>query len=423
MKIFRKSLLNQLVGSFSLLSLVTVSLVSYSAYVQARSTLRDSVYERLKVAVSLKEYELNQWFKNQRQEAIVLARSPIVLNTVNTLVDTPANSDADTPSIATLQDYFDLVLEVKNDIQGIEILTTGGIVALSTNPEKVGVYMGLGNTTTYFEPNQSIVVPNIYFSSITGQPTITFATPIIDENGERQAVLAITLKLEAVNQIIREKTGLGETGETYLVREIANRNVFVSGEQSAVNQSDISLSSEGINLAIQGQDGQSLYRNYTNIPVVGVYRWLDNNNVALLAELHQKEAFKPAVNLGRRIFVIGLGTASILLVIVYLLARQIARPVLKVTDAAAAIETDQFETTMLDTVLNRSDELGQLARVFKKMVDQIYAREARLKRQVAELTIEIDQARKEQQVAEITETDYFLQLTQKAKTLRQNRKQ
>ncbi|MBE7381385.1 MAG: HAMP domain-containing protein [Leptolyngbya sp. SIO1E4] len=422
MKIFRKSLLNQLVSSFSLLSLVTVSLVSYSAYVQARKALEQSVYERLKVAVALKEDKLNQWFESQRREAIVLARSPIVVDTVDELLAASASGDLNTASIAALQDYFDLVLDIKTDIQGVEILSTGGIVALSSDPKQVGVYMGLGNTTTYFEPSQTTVVPNIYFSSITGKPTITFATPIMNEAGERKAVLAITLNLEAVNQTIREKTGLGQTGETYLVRELVNRNVFVSGEDEAIDQHDISLSSQGIDLGIQGKDGQGLYRNYNNIPVLGVYRWLDNNNVALLAELHQKEAFKPAVNLGRGIFAIGVSAAGVLLVLVYLLARQIARPVLGITDAAAAIETDQFQTSMLDAVLHRPDELGRLARVFKKMADQIYAREAQLKRQVAELKIEIDQSRKEREVAAIAETDYFLRLTQKAKALRQQRK-
>ncbi len=48
------------------------------------------------------------------------------------------------------------------------------------------------------------------------------------------------------------------------------------------------------------------------------------------------------------------------------------------------------------------------------MVREVYAREESLKRQVAELRIEIDEAKKAQQVAEITDTDYFQQLRQKA---------
>jgi hypothetical protein len=49
---------------------------------------------------------------------------------------------------------------------------------------------------------------------------------------------------------------------------------------------------------------------------------------------------------------------------------------------------------------------------------EAYAREERLKRQIAELRIEIDETRKQRQVAEITETDYFQKLQEKARGLR-----
>jgi len=77
MNILRKSLLTQLVSAFSALSLFTISLVSYSAYNRARGSLQTEVFARLNVAVSLKEYELNQWFESQRREAVFLAKSPM----------------------------------------------------------------------------------------------------------------------------------------------------------------------------------------------------------------------------------------------------------------------------------------------------------------------------------------------------------
>jgi phosphoglycerate-specific signal transduction histidine kinase len=70
----------------------------------------------------------------------------------------------------------------------------------------------------------------------------------------------------------------------------------------------------------------------------------------------------------------------------------------------------------------RSDELGRLARVFQRMAVEVQAREQRLKQQIQELRIEIDEVKKAQQVAEITETDYFYQLKQRAKDLRESGK-
>lgn len=90
-----------------------------------------------------------------------------------------------------------------------------------------------------------------------------------------------------------------------------------------------------------------------------------------------------------------------------------------VTDAAAAVETETFDSNDLADVAARTDALGQLARVFSRMAGEVYAREQRLKQQVQQLHIELDEARQARQVAEITETDYFKQLQAKAHDLRQ----
>jgi DNA repair ATPase RecN len=90
----------------------------------------------------------------------------------------------------------------------------------------------------------------------------------------------------------------------------------------------------------------------------------------------------------------------------------------KVTAAAAAVEAGVYIPEALDDVALRTDALGQLARVFQRMVREVYAREESLKRQVAELRIEIDEVKKAQQVAEITDSDYFLRLQEKAQAFR-----
>lgn len=89
-----------------------------------------------------------------------------------------------------------------------------------------------------------------------------------------------------------------------------------------------------------------------------------------------------------------------------------------VTAAAAAVEEGTFQVSMLDSIALREDELGQLARVFQRMVNQVQHREEVLKRQVQELKIEIDQTKRLQDVSLITETDYFKQLKCKVKQLR-----
>lgn len=90
----------------------------------------------------------------------------------------------------------------------------------------------------------------------------------------------------------------------------------------------------------------------------------------------------------------------------------------KLTGAASAVEGGSFQASSIEDVAGRADELGRLARVFQQMAREVRAREDRLMRQVRELRIEIDEARQDRQVAEITESEFYQKLTAEAEVLR-----
>lgn len=90
----------------------------------------------------------------------------------------------------------------------------------------------------------------------------------------------------------------------------------------------------------------------------------------------------------------------------------------RITFAAAALEAGMYDSTTLDGVCQRQDELGQLARVFQRMANEVQAREQRLKLELQQLRIQIDEVKKAQQVAEITESEYFLQLQDKIRHIK-----
>jgi uncharacterized protein len=94
----------------------------------------------------------------------------------------------------------------------------------------------------------------------------------------------------------------------------------------------------------------------------------------------------------------------------------------RVTAAAAALEAGIYDGTVVDEVCQRQDELGQLARVFQKMANEVQAREQRLKQELMELRIQVDEAKRAQAVAEITETDYFQTLEMRVGDMRRRRK-
>ena len=367
--LIKKRLLLQLVGYFSILSIVTVLLVAISANVRSREALRKSVIDRLDVATSLKESQVNQWVDNQRRDVNLITQLPDLLVNSETAFTKDRESPEFKASVESLRKFMADIAIVKPNIRQISILTNNGITIVSTDKQKEGKYQPLGNTTTYFTRDQSrIIVPNFYISPISGKAAMTFAAPLSNKSGDRMGVVAVDLDLQGIDDIIRTGTGLGVSGETYLVGRLSTKNILISGANNQEVAKDIK--SDGIAAAAQGKDGEGLYKNYKNVPVLGSYIWIDNLNLALIAEISQLEAFEPSDRLARDILLIGLSSAGILLTAVYLIARRISQPILAIAEAANQVSGGNLNS---QAPVLTEDEIGVLAIAFNQMTSQLKA--------------------------------------------------
>lgn len=102
----------------------------------------------------------------------------------------------------------------------------------------------------------------------------------------------------------------------------------------------------------------------------------------------------------------------------FLVSRRITKPVDQITTAARSLADGSFDPTVLDAAARRSDEVGDLARTFQRMGTEIIERENLLRAQVEGLTVQIDRGRVNEQVAQITDSDYFRDLKARADELR-----
>jgi len=378
MNYWKKSLMARLVSYFLLLSLVIVGLVGYIGFDQAREALKQSIFDRLNAAVILKEDLLNNWVEEHRHTLLFIAQLPDLQAQAKILSSYEESTPEYQAAHTSLSKYLAIIVANEPDLEEIFILSdTGGKILVSTDKSQEGEYRV---KASYFTQGQlDTFVQNIYPSPQTTKPTMTIATPLYDETGQRSSVLATHLNLARVDQIMLERAGLGESGETYLIDKF---NVFISEERFGRKDFSRGVHSEGIDSAIQGRDDAGLYLNYAGTPVIGVYRWLDDRELALLAEMSQQEAFAPARFLAQTILLIGLTSTAILVVGGYLLARQIARPILAITDTA--IQVAAGDSTLMAPVLTE-DEVGTLARAFNQMTGQLRLLYSGMEEKVAEL--------------------------------------
>lgn len=115
-------------------------------------------------------------------------------------------------------------------------------------------------------------------------------------------------------------------------------------------------------------------------------------------------------------------TYSVLFILVYFVSQFFTRSIVHLTRAAERIgegDYDQDLTGLTKGFLR--DEINSLAEVFTVMVSKVYKRELTLRSQVEQLKIEIDEAKRQSQVSEIVDTDFFRDLQSKASELRLRR--
>ncbi len=112
-------------------------------------------------------------------------------------------------------------------------------------------------------------------------------------------------------------------------------------------------------------------------------------------------------------------TYSALFILVYIISGVFTQPLNRLKQMAERIGEGDYEQDLSRSSNSTvSDEITTLAQVFDIMVTKVKSREENLKGKIAELEILIDEDKRNKQVQEIVESDFFQDLQLKAKSMR-----
>jgi PAS domain S-box-containing protein len=371
----QKSLLARIVASFFLLSSLIVGCLVVFGYSFFISGSESRATEQMEGIVSIKAATLERWVAEQMRDVLSFAEFPEVRRDMITLCSVAEQDPVAQAASARLRELFTDQLAYYSDLKDVFVLSArGGLIVFSTDPSAEGQYRVLD---TYFtEGKKGTYVQNVYPSPMTLQPTITVSTPIGEKDGQVMAVLAVNLDLDSIDKIIEDRTGLGQGGVAYLVDRY---NVFVSSTRFGSDKYPRGVHSVGIDMALGGRSGSALYQDYDGVPVIGVYRWIPERNLALIAEIPQSEVFDQARSQTITLITIGLAMVLIAAGGVYLLGRRIATPIIAMRRAALKVSGGDLSAQV--PVLTH-DEIGELAGSFnhmtvrvKSLYDELLAKE------------------------------------------------
>jgi len=355
-----------------LLSLIVISAVLFSVGSQAG---RRQAINQLESVARIKEAEIQGWVDSLETDL----RSTISGDQVSPRVLLLWQTDSQEH---WMRNHLQQVVRQNKRFEELFLIDPQGQAILSSDPTQER--RNHGGQTYFQEGLKGFYIQPPAYSALLGHPSVIAALPVLDPDGRTLGVLAGRVDADTLSEIMGERAWLGDTGEIYLVDSDYNLLSALRFDEMHA----ISLHTKDAATAIEAQDkGSVLYNDYRGVLVVGVYHWLPELEIALLAKQDQAEALGITNSMLRVISFVALGVLAIAVVASLFIARGIATPLSYLTETTAQIAAGDLSLT---AQVERQDEIGALAQAFNSMTGQLRNLIGNLEKRVAERTHEVE---------------------------------
>lgn len=134
-------------------------------------------------------------------------------------------------------------------------------------------------------------------------------------------------QLRKLEEIMLERTGMGATGESYLVNK-AGQMITVSRFLPNSLPGRINVRTLGFREAQAGDPGVGVYPDYRGVPIIGAYRKISGPaDWVILTEIDVAEAMQPVHRLRNRFLAFVIGLLAVSWLVSVGLAKQLSRPI------------------------------------------------------------------------------------------------
>ncbi|SMF04873.1 Methyl-accepting chemotaxis protein [Alteromonadaceae bacterium Bs31] len=208
-------------------------------------------------------------------------------------------------------------------------------------------------------------------------PASFISTPIF-HNEQRIAVLVFQMPLEPINAIMSERSGMGETGESYLVGEdkLMRSDSYLDPQSHSVVASfrhpeTGSVDTEASQKALNGESGEKIIIDYTGLSVLSSFSAIDLGEFqwAILAEIEKAEAFAGITALKWTLFFFALLGIAIISVFAFGISKIISAPILQLGDIIQRVQREGNFQLICNNAYK--DEVGDTSRALNSLLSNL----------------------------------------------------
>jgi methyl-accepting chemotaxis protein len=379
---FLGSIKGQIILWTLIVGLIPLILVSVVTYISSRNAINDAVIANLESTVQMQtlriEARLDRWVGILQG----IASLPNINNTetnrgVNIIAQTTASDNTDVRDAAYTAAHQTLAGAISgftDNIEVVSLISLKGRILVSTNNDLIPEGQDVGSEVFFTQGLTETFMGNVFKNTSTGKLMYTVTMPVKNPQGGVVGVILMQLNLTTLQEIVDERTGLGETGETFIAEPenslVLTHPRYMPADADVLLNPAYTVNTIPMQAVLKDNktQGQANYTDYRGVSVVDAWRYLPELNWFVITKQDENEAFAAINNLTAVLITFVLLVSVVICAVAYTVAQSISRPLVAVTNAAMRIAQGQLEERVQ---IRSSNEVGILAESFNAMAGNL----------------------------------------------------
>ena len=286
----------------------------------------------------------------------------------------------------------------------ISLLDRDGVVVAATNEAVVG--SDRSSEDMFLKGSKRTCAGDICACKNNGKPVMELSTPVIENSGV-VGVIITSIRMNDLDAITTDRTGLGKTGEIYLVNRdgyMITPSRFTSDTFLKQHVATGHLGDEPEHLKHPGESecGHELHlcKSYLGTDVIRTHTHINEMGWTLISEMSEEEAFAPIAGLARMMFSILVVLVAGGIVCSIAISGTLAEPILKLSGGVEKIEKGDLDYKF---GTDADDEVGDLSRSLDRMTGEL----KRSRMELEEYNISLEE-QVEERTKKLTESEEYL---------------
>lgn len=353
-----------------LVTMVALGITSYMSIDYASETLKERGGELLNGESEIRGESLRLLFESRIEQNNILANDPMIESLILEMNQIPENQFTEFQEnnrrdfLIQVQAFQELI-GFSIGFEDTKIIGNNGKVFFSLS----------GNADEDFIKNElfqrGLKESFIKFEATKSGKKLVVVSPVFSNDSKIGdapiGVIISKMRTASIDNVLLNRSGLGETGEVYIV----NDNFLMLSESRFLEHAvfEQRVDTVGVRECLnEGLKHAGFYSDYRGISIYGSSYCMPEFGIVLLAEMDEKELVEPIKILQTRILLTSLLITMLMGLVAYFAAESLSHPLRALKNAANKIANGKFDVR---TNITTGDEIGELSFAFDSMAQKL----------------------------------------------------